>query len=77
MPIATFTGEQSGGSFQCNLFGSTTLFDAAKLVSLYPTHKAFTSAYNQALERAVKKGWTRRPDARLIKKWAAGSNIGG
>jgi hypothetical protein len=29
------------------------------------------------LKRAVKKGWIVRADAKLIKKWAAGSNIGG
>lgn len=76
VPIATFTGEQ-GGSLLCLLFGTTTPFDAAKLASLYPTHKAFTSAYNKALKRAVKKGWILTPDARLIKRWAARSNIGG
>ena len=50
---------------------------SSKLASLYPTHKAFTSAYNKALKRAVKKGWILKPDAKLIGKWAAGSNIGG
>ena len=76
-PIATFTGLQSGGSILCLIFGTTTLFDAPTLAALYPTHKAFTSAYDKALKRAVKKGWTLEPDAKLIKKWAAGSNIGG
>jgi len=61
----------------CLIFGTTTLFDAPTLAALYPTHKAFTSAYDKALKRAVKKGWILEPDAKLIKKWAAGSNIGG
>jgi hypothetical protein len=77
VPIATFTGQQSGGSILCLIFGTTTLFDAPTLAALYPTHKAFTSAYDKALKRAVKKGWILEPDAKLIKKWAAGSNIGG
>ena len=77
VPIATFTGQQSGGSILCLIFGTTTPFDAPTLAALYPTHKAFTSAYDKALKRAVKRGWIRPPDARLIKKWAAGSNIGG
>jgi len=77
VPIATFTGQQSGDSILCLIFGTTTLFDAPTLAALYPTHKAFTSAYDKALKRAVKKGWTLEPDAKLIKKWAAGSNIGG
>src|SRR5207244_429656 len=72
VPIATFTGQQSGAII-CQLFGSTTPFDAAKLASLYPTHKAFTSAYSKALKRAVKAGWVLKPDAKLIKKWAVDS----
>src|SRR6185295_313246 len=75
-PIATLVGEQAG-AIVCRIFGATTLFDAAKLAALYPTHKAFTSAYNKSLKRAVKKGWILKPDAKLMKKWAAGSNIGG
>jgi Alpha/beta hydrolase domain len=77
VPIATFTGQHRGGSILCLIFGTTTLFDAPTLAALYPTHKAFTSAYDKALKRAVKKGWILEPDAKLIKKWAAGSNIGG
>ncbi len=76
VPIATFTGEQDG-SILCRLFGTTTPFGDATLASLYPTHKAFVSKYNKALKRAVKKGWIVEADATLIKKWAAGSNIGG
>jgi hypothetical protein len=75
-PIATFTDQQAG-SIICIIFGSTTPFDDAKLASLYPTHKAFTSAHKKALKRAVKKGWILKPDAKLIKQWAAGSDIGG
>jgi len=74
-PIATFTGTQAG-SILCMLFGSTTAFDDAKLASLYPTHKAFTKAYDKSLKRAVKKGWILKPDAKLIKQWAADSDIG-
>ena len=77
VPIATFTGEQSG-SLICEIFGTTTPFDEAKLASLYPTHEAFVAKYNKALKRAVKKGWILKADAKLIKKWAAAdSGIGG
>ena len=75
-PIATFTGTQAG-SLLCMLFGTTTAFDEAKLASLYPTPKAFTKAHGKALKRAVKKGWILKPDAKLIKQWAADSGIGG
>src|SRR5262249_157598 len=76
VPIATFTGEQSGSTI-CLIFGTTTPVEAAKLASLYPTHKAFVAKYNKGLKRAVNKGWIRRADAKLIKKWAGGSDIGG
>jgi hypothetical protein len=75
-PIATLVGEQDGGLI-CRIFGATTLFDAAKLASLYPTHKAFTSAYNKSLKRAVKNGWILKPDAKLMKQWAASASVGG
>ncbi|HWP66820.1 MAG TPA: alpha/beta hydrolase domain-containing protein [Candidatus Limnocylindria bacterium] len=75
-PIATFAGMQPG-SILCILFGSTTAFDEAKLAELYPTPKAFKKAHGKALKRAVKKGWILKPDAKLIKQWAAGSGIGG
>jgi hypothetical protein len=74
VPVATFTGEQEG-SILCRLFGTTTLFDDATLSSLYPTHKAFTKAWNRSLKRSVKAGWILKPDAKIIKKWAASAPI--
>jgi len=76
VPIATFTGEQDG-SILCRLFGSTTPFAEAKLASLYPSRKAFVRKYRTSLERAVRAGWILRPDAKLMRKWAAGAGIGG
>ena len=75
VPIAAFTGEQPG-SLICRLFGTTTVFSDAQLAALYPTHKAFVSAYNKSLRASVKAGWILKPDAKLMKKWAAGSSIG-
>lgn len=74
-PIATLTGGQS--SPVCSIFGSTTLFDAAKLASLYPTHADFVKVYNRSLRIAVRNGWILRTDAKLIRKWAAAAEIGG
>jgi hypothetical protein len=76
-PIATFADRQQTGSILCIIFGTTTPFDATKLAALYPTRKAFRSAHSKALRSAVRKGWILKPDARLIRKWAAGSGIGG
>ena len=76
VPIAIFTGEQSGGSIICRLLGTTTLLDDATLASLYPTHKDFVAKYDKALRKAVKEGWILRPDARLLKEWAAEAKVG-
>jgi hypothetical protein len=75
VPIAAFTGQQPG-SVLCALFGTTTPFDAAKLATLYPSHRAFVSAYRTAVTRAVRRGWILHADAQLMRKWAAGSDIG-
>src|SRR5262249_52915864 len=76
VPIAAFTGEQPGPII-CELFGTTTPFDAAKLAALYPTHRDFIAEYKKALNRSEKAGWILKPDAKLMRTWAAGSAIGG
>ena len=76
VPIATFTGFQPG-SLLCNLFGTTTVFTDAQLAALYPSHKDFVSKYKKALKRSQKAGWILAPDAKLMKKWAVSSDIGG
>jgi alpha/beta hydrolase family protein len=74
VPIATFSGRQSG-SILCQLFGTTTPFDAATLLSLYPDHDAFVAAYGKSLRRAVRSGFLLEPDAKLIATWAKGAPI--
>lgn len=75
VPIATFTGEQSGPII-CRLLGTTTPFDAATLKRLYPTHHAFLSAFSRAIRRAEHAGFLLAPDARLLRRWAARSDVG-
>jgi hypothetical protein len=76
VPIATFTGQQSG-SILCMLFGTTTVFTDAQLAALYPSHKDFVSKYKKAIKRSRKAGWILPVDAKLMKKWAVSSDIGG
>jgi hypothetical protein len=76
VPIAAFSGTQPG-SILCMLFGETRAFDAATLASLYPSHRAFLDAYRKAVQRAVRAGWILPPDAKLMRRWAAASDIGG
>ncbi|HUE30807.1 MAG TPA: alpha/beta hydrolase domain-containing protein [Verrucomicrobiae bacterium] len=75
VPIAAFTGEQNG-SLICRLLGTTTLFDAATLASLYPSHRAYVARFDRATRKAVRSGFLLKPDATLLKRWAAGSNVG-
>ena len=79
----TFRGGQQGGiedvrerdSF-CLLFGSTRLFDASKLKTLYPTHAAYVNAVAASADLAVTQGFLLPPDAALIKKAAQQSTVG-
>jgi hypothetical protein len=75
-PIATLSGMGQGGGGFCFLFGTTVPFDAATLTELYPSHRAFVKAFEEATRRAVRKGWIRQRDARLMREWARGSDIG-
>ena len=75
VPIAAFTGEQDG-SLICRILGTTTPFDAATLHALYPTHRAFVSAFRRAAARAVRRGVLLPPDAKLLRAWARTSGVG-
>jgi hypothetical protein len=76
VPIATFTGLQPGPII-CQLFGTTTVFTDAQLAALYPSHEDFVAQYKKALKRSQKAGWILSADAKLMKKWAVSSDIGG
>ena len=76
VPIAAFGGVQSG-SVLCALFGTTTPFDTSQLDTLYPTHRAFLFSYRKAVNRALRSGFILKPDAKLMRQWAAGADIGG
>jgi hypothetical protein len=85
-PIATLSGE--GNSYSgtgtnsaslntlCALFGTTHLLSSTQLMSLYPNHATFVAAVNNSADSAVLKGFLLKPDADLIKAWAAASTIG-
>ena len=75
VPIAAFTGEQNG-SIICRLFGTTTLFDAATLASLYRSHRVYVARFDKATRNAVRAGVLLKADAKLLKRWARGSNVG-
>lgn len=76
-PIAVLSGLGQEGSNFCNLFGTTSLFDDAKLAELYPTNADYVSAITQSTDNAVNAGFILAEDGTLIKAYAADSNIGG
>ena len=59
----------------CFLSGTTDLFDAATLGSLYADNDAYIEALNSATDAAVEKGFLLPEDAALIKANAANSDI--
>jgi hypothetical protein len=74
VPIAAFTGEHAG-SLICRLLGTTTPFDVPTLTALYPDHAAFVAAYKRSLRHALKAGVVLKPDAKLMRAWAAGAAV--
>ena len=60
----------------CSLFGTTTMFDAATLKSLYPTHDAFVSKFAKAVDGITKQGFWLAPEAAEAKEAARRSSIG-
>jgi len=70
------TGEGNFGRF-CRLFGTTVPFTAEQIAARYPTHRAFVTKWNQAVDRALKAGYLVPEDAKELKRAAAQSDIGG
>lgn len=69
-PSAVLSGEgQTGGSF-CFLFGTTRLFDAAEMASLYVDRDGFVAAVTDAADAAVAAGFLLPEDAAAIIQWA-------
>lgn len=80
-PIAALGGTSNSGTGPigqfCRLFGTTVPYDASKLASLYPTHRAFVEASVRASRRAVARGFLLGKDALELDRAAELSTIGG
>jgi hypothetical protein len=69
-PVAKLSGlGQTGGSF-CRIFGTTMLFDAETVASLYADRAAYVAAVSAATDAAVAAGFILEPEADLIKQAA-------
>jgi hypothetical protein len=75
-PLAILSGGGQTGGIACLLFGTTALFDAPTLQTLYPKHRVYTTAVNQSANRAMKGKFLTGQDARLLRKNASLSSVG-
>ncbi|MEL0313907.1 MAG: alpha/beta hydrolase domain-containing protein, partial [Halieaceae bacterium] len=66
-PAARLSGELNDGGAGCRLSGTTTLFDAATMASLYVDKAGYVSAVSEATDQAVERGFLLPPDAERIK----------
>ena len=70
-PAARLSGEPNTGDSFCFLFGTTELFDAATMASLYVDKQGYIDAVADAADEAVAAGFLLAPDAERIKAAAA------
>ncbi len=58
VPVSTLSGAApQGATVICSLFGSTTAFSQADLVSLYHTKNGYLAAYTASLDKAIADGF--------------------
>lgn len=76
-PVATIRGTgQPPSNLFCSLFGTDTPFTSEKLATLYPSHGAFVSAWNQSVDDGVAGGFLVAEDAPVLKFSAEASDVG-
>tara|TARA_R110000772_G_scaffold238154_2_gene350058 strand:- start:1987 stop:3510 length:1524 start_codon:yes stop_codon:yes gene_type:complete len=66
-PVAVLSGEGQEGDRLCFLFGTTVLFDAAQMASLYVDQAGYEAAVADALDRALEGGFLLPEDAERIR----------
>jgi hypothetical protein len=66
-PVAILSGEGQEGDRLCFLFGTTVLFDAAQMASLYVDQAGYEAAVSEALDEAIAGGFLLEEDAPRIR----------
>ena len=69
-PSAVLRGEANLGNSFCFLFGTTSLFSAEQMASLYVDEAGFVAAVTEATNSAVAAGFLLQEDADAIITWA-------
>jgi hypothetical protein len=67
---AILRGEPNTGNGFCRLFGTTSLFSAAQMASLYVDEAGYVAAVTEATNAAVAAGFLLQEDADAIITWA-------
>jgi len=70
VPSAVLRGEANLGNSFCFLFGTTSLFNAGQMASLYVDEPGFVAAVTEAANSAVAAGFLLQEDADAIIAWA-------
>jgi hypothetical protein len=76
-PIAVVSGIPAAGGGFCFLFGTTSPFSSTKLAQLYPTHTVFVRKWDLAVSADVTAGYLLPADAKVLRRVAQESGIGG
>ena len=69
-PSAVLRGEPNTGASFCRLFGTTALFSAEQMASLYVDEAGYVNAVTAATNDAVEKGYLLPEDGEAIIAWA-------
>ena len=82
-PTATLDGRRNQGASGstgvrnfCFLFGHTVAFDRETLAFLYPSHDAFVTKFNDAVDQLEQDGYLLKPEADQARRAARESGIG-
>jgi hypothetical protein len=76
VPIAAYSGQPAGNAgLVCSLFGQTTPFPAAQLVTLYPTHDDYVRDVTASATQAEQAGFLSSADVPLIEQEAQGAPV--
>ncbi|GJM38802.1 MAG: hypothetical protein DHS20C19_21690 [Acidimicrobiales bacterium] len=75
VPVATLTGNPPAGGGFCRLFGTTSLFDDAKLAGLYGNNETYVELVASSLAQSVADGFLMQDDADLILEYVQGNPI--
>ncbi|MDT3446396.1 MULTISPECIES: alpha/beta hydrolase domain-containing protein [unclassified Pseudofrankia] len=71
VPVATYSGTVEGADRMASLFGSMKPFLPEQVHTLYPSRQDYLTAYDGAVDRAVRAGYFLDRDAEPIKAAAA------